>query len=58
MDDLTLAAQVREIADLIAEKMDDEHANRQFIIEDALWRLDRLTGAGWQRGARVWDDHP
>jgi hypothetical protein len=55
--DAETAAAVAEIADLIADKL-DSGADRQYIAEDALWRLDRLSGAGWQRGARVWDDHP
>lgn len=57
MDDLDIVAQVLEIADLIADKP-EAGKDRQYICEDALWRLDRLAGTGWQRGARVWDEKP
>lgn len=53
MDETTRQA-ILAIADLIQTKL-DEGADRQYILEDALARLDLLAGDDEPRGQLVWD---
>lgn len=48
-------AEVRSIADQLADKLDDPEVDRQYIAENALWRLDTLLGQQ-PRAARVWHE--
>lgn len=45
--------EVQSIADELADKLDEEDVDRQYIAENALARLDTLLGQQ-PRAARVW----
>ncbi len=50
----TLQGAIEGLADRIERGLEDD-TDQQYLLEDALWHLDQLTGRSFVRGARMSD---